>query len=62
MLTSMLANCEGKLVRQDVDNKSKCFVIVYSGAFVILWICALRGGEIFMLEAREFVNRRDDGS
>jgi hypothetical protein len=32
-----------------------------AATFVILWAGALRGGEVFTLEASEFVKRRDDG-
>jgi len=44
-----------------VDKARKRFVVMCAGTFVILWAGALRGGEMFMLEASEFVKRRDDG-
>jgi hypothetical protein len=52
---------EEELMDVNVSDKRKRFIVVCSGAFVILWAGALRGGEIFMLEASEFVRRRDDG-
>jgi len=43
-----------------VDKARKRFFVMCAGTFVILWAGALRGGEVFMLEASEFVKRRDD--
>ena len=42
-------------------NERKRFVIVCTAAFVILWAGALRGSEVFILEASEFVKRRNVG-
>ena len=35
--------------------------IVFADSFAILWAGALQEGEIVLLEALEFANRRDDG-
>jgi hypothetical protein len=61
MLQEILKIYEDELLDENVPNKRKRFIVVCSGAFVILWAGALRGGEIFMLESSEFVRRRDDG-
>jgi hypothetical protein len=61
MLREILKIYEEELTDDNVSNKRKHFIVVCSGAFVILWAGALRGGEIFMLESSELVRRRDDG-
>ena len=44
MLTSMLNIYEEDLRDPKVDHARKRFIVVCSGAFVILWAGALRGG------------------
>jgi hypothetical protein len=61
MLMEVLRVYEEELMDINISDKCKWFIVVCSGAFVILWAGALRGGEIFMLEASEFARRRDDG-
>jgi len=56
----------GRLVKQDVGISLEMLtemlnVVMCAATFVILWAGALRGGEVLMLEASEFVKRRDDG-
>lgn len=61
MLSAILENYEKELMDVEVSTERKRFVVVCSGAFVILWAGALRGGEVFMVEVTEFIKRRDDG-
>ena len=61
MLFAMLDIYEAELADETVTKARKRFVIVCASTFVILWAGALRGGEVFMMEASEFVKRRDDG-
>ena len=44
-----------------MTEERKCIIVLCAGAFTVLFAGALRGGEVFMLEASEFVKRRDDG-
>jgi hypothetical protein len=61
MLVAILNIYEDELNDVHIKNERKRFVIICGAAFVILWAGALRGGEIFLLEASELVRRRDDG-
>jgi hypothetical protein len=61
MLLAILELYEADLRNAEVTNKRKRWVILCAAAFVILWSGALRGGEIFLLEASELIKRRNDG-
>ena len=61
MLEAMLELYEQELITDSVSKSRKRWVIICASAFVILWAGALRGGEIYMMEASELVRRRDDG-
>jgi hypothetical protein len=61
MLKEMLNLYEMDLQNEQILDSRKRFIVVCTGAFVILWVGALRGGEVFMLEASEFIKRRNDG-
>jgi len=61
MLIGILNSYDDELVSETVSNVRKRFVVICASTFLILWVGALRGGEIFMLEISEFVKRRDDG-
>ena len=61
MLQEMLLDFEKELEDEDTPMSRKRFVIICAGAFVILWAGALRGGEVFLIEASEFIKRRNDG-
>jgi hypothetical protein len=61
MLRAMLEEYEKELEDAEVGIGRKRFIVVCAAAFVILWAGALRGGEVFLLEASEFVKRRNDG-
>jgi hypothetical protein len=61
MLIEMLDLYEVELGEGETTHERKRMIIVCAAAFVILFAGALRGGEVFMLEASEFVKRRDDG-
>jgi len=61
MLTEVLDDYEKELRNPEVDKARKRFVVMCAETFMILWAGALRGREVFMLEASEFVKRRDDG-
>ena len=61
VLQMMLKNYEAELRNEETDYSRKRMVIMCGSAFVILWSGALRGGEIFMMEASELVRRRNDG-
>ena len=61
MLGGVLGIYEEELNNKDTTEERKRMIIVAGGCFVILWAGALRGNELFMLEAGEFVKRRDDG-
>ena len=61
LLEIVLTLYEVELNRDEVEADRKRVIIIFAGAFVILFACALRGGEVLMLEVSEFVKRRDDG-
>jgi len=62
MLIGILNIYEDKqLADKTVSKVRKRFVVICASTFLILWVGALRGGEVFMLEVSEFVKRRDDG-
>jgi hypothetical protein len=61
VLQWMLNEYSLKLEDPLVSADRKRHVIICAGAFVILWAGALRGGEIFLMEASEFIKRRNDG-
>ena len=61
MLKGILGIYEVELLESEVTPERKRMIIISGGCFVILWAGALRGNEVFMLEAGEFVRRRDDG-
>ena len=61
MLQAILNLYEEELTSPDILHDRKRFVIICAASFVILWAGALRGGEIFLLEASELVKRRNDG-
>ena len=61
VLQRMLVEYEGELEDESVSIERKRFIIICAASFVILWAGALRGGEIFLLEASEFIKRRNDG-
>jgi hypothetical protein len=61
MLLGILGMYEGELADPEVSHERKRWVIICGAAFVILWGGALRGGEIFLLEASELLRRRNDG-
>ena len=61
MLLELLQLYEEELCDAKVSRERKRTVIVSAGAFVMLFAGALRGGEVFMAEASEFVKRRDNG-
>jgi hypothetical protein len=61
MMLAMLREYEKELEDSNVGKERKRMVIVCAAAFVILWAGALRGGEVFLLEASELVKRRNDG-
>ena len=62
MLQLMLEHYEMELRDERVDKERKRWIIVCAAAFVILWAGALRGGEIFLLEASELIKRKNDGN
>ena len=61
MLVAILDIYDEELNDEHITNDRKRLIIMCGSAFVILWAGALRGGEIFLLEASELVRRRDDG-
>ena len=61
MLQEILMLYDVELSDPKIDKARKRMIIVCAGSFVILFAAALRGGEVFMLEASEFTKRRDDG-
>ena len=61
MSLAILKLYEDKLADKTVTKTRKQFVVVYAGTSMILWVSALGGGEVFMLEVSEFVKRRNDG-
>ena len=61
MIQGLLRLYEGDLSEEGIREERKRMIIVAGSCFVILWAGALRGNEMFMLEAGEFVKRRDDG-
>ena len=61
MLQLALALYDEDLSNESTSSERKRMIIICAGTFVILFAGALRGGEVFMLEASEFVKRRNDG-
>jgi hypothetical protein len=61
MLEELLKLYDIELREETTTLARKREIVVYAGTFVILFGGALRGGEVLMLEASEFVKRRDDG-
>ena len=61
MVIEVLNLYEEELKDMNTTQERKRMIIVCAGAFVTLFAGALRGGEVFMIEASEFVKRRDDG-
>jgi hypothetical protein len=61
MLLAVLTLYDIEMELEGVTKERKRFIIVAAAAFVILFGGALRGGEVFMIEASELVKRRDDG-
>ena len=61
MLVSLLRLYEEELAEGGTTEERKRMIVLCAGAFTVLFAGALRGGEVFMLEASEFVKRRDDG-
>jgi hypothetical protein len=61
MLMCLLSKYDKELEEDNVTMERKRMILICAGTFVILFAGALRGGEVFMLEASEFVRRRDDG-
>jgi hypothetical protein len=61
VLQSILDIYDEELKNPAVSFERKRMVIMSGAAFVILWAGALRGGEVFMIEASELVKRRNDG-
>jgi hypothetical protein len=61
MLEELLKLYDIELREETTTIARKREIVVYAGTFVILFGGALRGGEVLMLEASEFVKRRDDG-
>ena len=62
MLMCILVEYDTDLSEDNVKKERKRMILISTGTFVILFAGALRGGEVYMLEASEFVKRRDDGS
>lgn len=61
MLKSILIDYEDELRLEVVSFERKREILVAAGAFVILFGGALRGGEIFLLEASELIKRVHQG-
>ena len=61
MLLGILEIYEDEMADETVTKLRKRFVVICASTFLMLWVGALRGGEVFMLEVSEFVKRRDDG-
>jgi hypothetical protein len=61
ILKCMLDNYESELMNESTDIARKRFIIICGAAFVIMWSGALRGGEVFLIEASELIKRRHDG-
>lgn len=61
MIEAMLELYDEELTDENVDNARKRWIIISAASFVILWAGALRGGEIYLLEASELIKRRNDG-
>jgi hypothetical protein len=61
MLDRILVNYDLELSNESTSIERKRFIIICAASFVILWAGALRGGEIFLVEASELVKRRYDG-
>ena len=61
MLQAILKSLDTELKDDNVSVERKRFIIICGAAFVILWAGALRGGEVFLMEASELVKRRHDG-
>ena len=61
MLEAILERYDRELNNERVSRERKRWVILCGAAFVILWAGALRGGEIFLMEASELLRRKNDG-
>ena len=61
LLRELLLRLEEGLMDENVTEQRKRELVVGGVAFVILWVGALRGGEVLLLEASELVKRRNDG-
>ena len=61
MLQAILEFYDEEISSETVSIIQKRFVIICGAAFVILWAGALRGREIFLMEASELIKRRNDG-
>jgi hypothetical protein len=61
MLDRILENYDLELSDETTSIERKRFIVICAASFVILWAGALRGGEIFLVEASELVKRRHDG-
>ena len=61
ILQAMLDLYDQELDDSNTDNDRRRWIIICGAAFVILWAGALRGGEIFLMEASELIRRREDG-
>ena len=61
ILQAMLDLYDQELNDTNTDNDRRRWIIICGAAFVILWAGALRGGEIFLMEASELIRRREDG-
>jgi len=55
MLNASVAIYEMELAEESVSQERKRFIIVCAASFIMLWVWALRRGEIFMVEASDFV-------
>ena len=61
MMRAILERYDVELMDEQVDRDRKRWIIICGAAFIILWAGALRGGEIFLLEASELIKRKRDG-
>ena len=61
MMKAILERYDVELMDEQVDRDRKRWIIICGAAFIILWAGALRGGEIFLLEASELIKRKRDG-
>ena len=60
MLMCILVEYDKELSEDNVTKERKRMILISTGNFVILFAGALRGGEVFALEASDFVKRRDN--